>query len=66
MILDAKQEFNLDLEKSILVGDKNSDIEAGKNAGIPNLFLITTGHKINSNKLNANIIHNLTEMERDF
>ena len=34
MILTAKKEFNIDLKNSILIGDKISDIEAGKNAGI--------------------------------
>ena len=29
MILDAQKEFNIDLIHSILIGDKNSDIEAG-------------------------------------
>lgn len=35
MILNAKKEFDLDLSQSILVGDKDSDLEAGKAAGIP-------------------------------
>lgn len=34
MILSAQIEFNIDLEHSMLVGDKESDIEAGMNAGI--------------------------------
>ena len=34
MILTAAEEFNLDLKNSVLIGDKSSDIEAGKNAGI--------------------------------
>ena len=39
LLLDAKQEFDLDLEHSILVGDKQSDLDAGKNAGIgKNIF----------------------------
>ena len=39
LILDAKQDFDLDLENSILTGDKKSDLEAGKNAGIgKNIF----------------------------
>ncbi|MCK4442306.1 MAG: D-glycero-beta-D-manno-heptose 1,7-bisphosphate 7-phosphatase, partial [Sulfurovaceae bacterium] len=46
MILDAQNEFNIDLKKSILIGDKNSDIEAGLNAKIGNNYLITTGDKI--------------------
>ena len=34
MILQAKDEFNLDLSASILIGDKDSDIVAGESAGI--------------------------------
>ena len=34
MILDAKREFDLDLSKSILIVDKDSDIEAGRAAGV--------------------------------
>jgi D-glycero-D-manno-heptose 1,7-bisphosphate phosphatase len=34
MILKARQEFNLNLSQSVLIGDKNSDIEAGRAAGV--------------------------------
>lgn len=34
MIIQARKEFNLNLERSVLIGDKISDIEAGLNAGI--------------------------------
>ena len=40
MVSDAKNEFNLDLKRSILIGDKLSDIECGKNAGIGTNILI--------------------------
>ena len=40
MLTDAKNEFNLDFKKSILIGDKLSDIECGKNAGIGTNILI--------------------------
>jgi histidinol phosphatase-like enzyme len=62
MILDAQQEFNIDLAHSILVGDKNSDIEAGINAGIKNLFLVKTGHIITTNKFNVPILNNIREL----
>jgi len=29
MIMDAAKDYNLDLGSSVLIGDKNSDIEAG-------------------------------------
>lgn len=34
MILKAQKEFNIDLSKSILIGDNFTDIQAGINAGI--------------------------------
>ena len=34
MIFKAQKEYNIDLSKSILIGDKKSDISAGENAGI--------------------------------
>lgn len=41
MILKAAQKHNIDLKQSILIGDKESDIEAGKNAGIKKCIYIT-------------------------
>jgi D-glycero-D-manno-heptose 1,7-bisphosphate phosphatase len=43
MILQAVREYNLDILNCILIGDKESDIQAGRNAGIPesNLHLFT-------------------------
>lgn len=40
MIFKAEKELDLDLRRSVLIGDKDSDLEAGINAGIPNLFHI--------------------------
>ncbi len=34
MILQAANEFNLDLAKCVLIGDKESDLQAGRKAGI--------------------------------
>jgi D-glycero-D-manno-heptose 1,7-bisphosphate phosphatase len=35
MILQAVKEFDLDITQCILIGDKESDLEAGRRAGIP-------------------------------
>lgn len=43
MILKAANDFNLDLTKSFLIGDKMSDIGAAKNAGCTGI-LVKTGH----------------------
>lgn len=42
MILKAAEEFDLDLSECFLYGDMEHDMQAGRNAGIPesNLFLV--------------------------
>jgi D-glycero-D-manno-heptose 1,7-bisphosphate phosphatase len=63
LILQAAQEYNLDLSQSILVGDKESDVGAGLNAGIPIVFLVTTGHDIDSDQTKATkVIDSLDEI----
>ena len=42
MILRAAREHQIDLADSLLVGDKRSDIEAGKAAGVGRLFYVTS------------------------
>lgn len=52
MILRAAREHSLDLQQSILVGDKVSDIEAGRAAGVGCCVLVLTGHPPDNNDLN--------------
>ena len=40
MIFDACEILNIDLQVSVLIGDSDSDIEAGKAAGIPTIIRI--------------------------
>lgn len=40
MIIQAEKDFNIDLSKSALYGDKNSDIEAGIRAGVKHLYKV--------------------------
>jgi len=40
MIMKAKEEFDIDLNVSVLIGDKQSDIDAGINAGIKQNYFI--------------------------
>jgi D-glycero-D-manno-heptose 1,7-bisphosphate phosphatase len=44
MILRAREEFGLDLTKAALLGDKNSDIEAGVAAGIGNTIQVRSAN----------------------
>jgi len=50
MILRAKAEIGIDLQNSILVGDKISDVEAGINAGVGRNYLITTASSIKESR----------------
>jgi len=43
MILKASKDHDLDLDRSILVGDKLSDIKAGQTAGIGRNYFVRTG-----------------------
>ena len=62
MILQAKEEFDIDLTNSILVGDKNSDIKAGLKAGIEKNYLVSTGHTINENIYGVEVLKNLSTL----
>lgn len=46
MILKACEDYHIDIKRAILIGDKLSDIEAAKSAGIDNAFYVETGHEI--------------------
>ncbi len=50
MLYDAKEEYDIDLENSILVGDKERDIEAALKAGIKTTYLFDQYHKAKSSK----------------
>ena len=39
MILEAAKKYNIDIEKSWMVGDSINDIEAGKNAGCKTAYI---------------------------
>lgn len=43
MLLNACREFNIDIKTSYMVGDRMTDIEAGRNAGCVDSFLVKTG-----------------------
>ncbi len=58
LILQAQRGFNLDLPHALLIGDKESDIEAGRNAGITHTFLVKTGHPIDPDRTRATYVVN--------
>lgn len=54
MLFDAAHEFDIDMKNSWMIGDKESDMEAGFNAGIDNLVLIGKKHSKSLAKFNVN------------
>lgn len=49
-LLDARDEFNLNLAKSYIVGDKLIDLECGWNAGVRRSILVRTGYGAEAEK----------------
>lgn len=43
-LLDARDEFGIDLARSFMVGDKRADLECGWNAGVRQSILVRTGY----------------------
>ena len=55
MILQAAREHNVDLAGSFFVGDKASDIECGRNAGVKTI-LVRTGYGRDTNERRADFV----------
>ena len=52
----AKKDFNIDMEKSWVIGDHLSDVELGKRVGARAVYLLTGHGKKHSEDLTKNII----------
>ena len=48
MLIKAQKDFMIDMDLSFFIGDKESDIIAGQNAGIKNLILFSQTKEINN------------------
>jgi len=46
MFLAAKEEHDINMDKSWMIGDKEADIKAALHAGISNTILVKSGHRI--------------------
>lgn len=57
MLEKAFVDYPIDRENSILIGDKESDIDAGKRAGIGRCILVRSGHPINESDIKATEIY---------
>lgn len=56
MLKQAAMDFSINLDSSILIGDRKSDLDAGINAGIRNLVHVETGHGKSERKLIETLI----------
>ena len=50
MILEAQRDFNIDLKKSILIGDRLTDLQAALRSDIKKIFHVLTGHGLKERK----------------
>lgn len=63
MLIKAAKKYNIDMKESILVGDKSSDMLAGMNAGIEDLFLVKSNQTDMKESIkNVPIYNNLYEI----
>ncbi|MCD1259524.1 HAD family hydrolase [Paenibacillus athensensis] len=62
MILAARDAFSLDLGSSLLVGDQESDIQAGRNAGVKTNLLLATDPIKQRETAATSVIQNLSEL----
>jgi D-glycero-D-manno-heptose 1,7-bisphosphate phosphatase len=61
MILKAQQELSIDVSRSLLIGDKPSDIQAGTAAGVGTNLLLTTERPYKLGDLKYELISSLHE-----
>jgi D-glycero-D-manno-heptose 1,7-bisphosphate phosphatase len=55
MIFDAARDHDIDLGRSFLIGDKKSDMDCGRNAGVKTI-LVRTGYGKESNETLADFV----------
>jgi D-glycero-D-manno-heptose 1,7-bisphosphate phosphatase len=53
MVLQAAHALSIDLARSVLVGDKLSDIQAGRAAGVGRCLLVRSGHALSADDASA-------------
>jgi D-glycero-D-manno-heptose 1,7-bisphosphate phosphatase len=56
MVQKADNLYSVDFENSIMVGDKESDIELAINANIGKKILVKSGHKVDEKSTKADIV----------
>jgi D-glycero-D-manno-heptose 1,7-bisphosphate phosphatase len=67
MIKQAMKLFDIDLNNSWLIGDKNSDIQMAYNANIPNTIQVRSGHSFEDKDSKATyIIDSIKDIKKVF
>ena len=56
MLFKAKNQHNIDIKNSWMIGDKEIDIEAANLAGITNTILVRSGQLIDESNSNSKFI----------
>jgi len=56
MLMEAKMKYDIDMDVSWMIGDKETDIKAANLAGITNTILVRSGHFINDSDSNSKFI----------
>ena len=56
MFIEAKKKYNINMDSSWMIGDKETDIKAANLAGINNTILVRSGHEIEESNSNSNFI----------
>lgn len=64
MILEAINEFDIDLSKSILLGDKKTDILAGLSAGVECNILLGNQNEVHDLGNKVHVVSNLSQVLR--
>ena len=56
MLLSARDKFDIDMENSWMIGDKEADVDAANAAGVSNTVLVKSGHSIDEANSKAKFI----------
>ena len=59
----AKAKYSINLEESVMVGDKITDAEAANNANLDNIYIINRSSDFLTSKIDFNIISSLDEIK---
>ena len=65
MFLTAQKKYDIDMNHSWMIGDKETDIKAANLAGINNTVLVRSGHKIDELNSNSKFIIDSIEQSQE-